>query len=131
MGRSSNRVTVSGKLTRGRDDALIAKWNAIPKGQRNQYLKDLLAGGGQVAVNRLQAALPLNFGVDTSGALEDLRGRIDWIAQAINDMPGYLENVITHVAANAPPAVSGAAPPGAVDSEKLARRKANIAKQSW
>ena len=73
------------------DADLLAWWESIAPGQRSDALRDLL----RLALGYHQ--LIAKPDADLSHVHED----IAWMRDALNELPGYVEQVIQHVAANA------------------------------
>ena len=97
------RITATIKMTFADDRDLIDWWQGIPLGQRNATLKEILRDhlareGGDyrprpvVAVPAREAALDPHL-------LTQLRDDAAWIRDALYDMPGYLEQLVTQVTA--------------------------------
>lgn len=108
------------------DADLLAWWEAIEPGARSDMLRELIrfALGYQ----------PLRE--KPADILADVRQDVVWMRAALNDLPGYVERVIQHVAANTgvhiesqPPAASqnGHAKRDA-DSDRRAQR---MKKNRW
>lgn len=73
------------------DADLLAWWENIAPGQRSDALRDLL----RMALGYHQ--LTTKPDTDFSYVHDD----IAWMRDALNELPGYIERVIQHVAANA------------------------------
>lgn len=96
------RVTATIKMTFSDDSDLIDWWRSIPLGSRNATLKEILRdhiareGGdyrprSMVAISAGEAAFDLHL-------LTQLRDDAAWIRDALYDMPGYLERLVTQMA---------------------------------
>lgn len=73
------------------DADLLAWWEGIVSGQRSDALRDLL----RLALGYHQIVTKPD--TDLSHVHED----IAWMRDALNELPGYVERVIQHIAANA------------------------------
>jgi len=80
------------KVFEDSDSDILDWWEGIDEGERSDALRDLIRGylGKQPRRNKL-LTIPelLEVGQDTL-----------WIRDALNEMPGYLERLVQHVAAN-------------------------------
>lgn len=116
--RRRNRVSITLHFTPGVDDDLIAMLEQIPTGRRMSVVKKALRGilGGNPAL------------VDESPSMTEINGKLDWLQNALTDLPGYLERVIGQVAR------SGPSEPQAVETvapDVLAERAAKLKQRKW
>ena len=105
------RLTVTLKLTPGKDDDLIRWWLEQPVGERQRRIKALL-----------RAQLDAEY-----IAAQRHHDDVAWIREALADLPSYLEHVLR--SEQPPPGHSeGPAHLSAAEKERRARR---IARTSW
>ncbi len=132
----ARRMTATVKMTFTEDTDLIGWWNSIPRGSRNAVMKDMMRdymernrGGFRPVIPR---NLPQPFDPQRFTQVCDDAA---WIRSALNDLPGYMERVIQHVAAMQP--VGGAVgtyarePTKGFDDEEVTKREAKVRKAQW
>jgi hypothetical protein len=98
------------------DADLLAWWEGIVPGQRSDALRDLLRAA--LGYHHLVAKPDTN--------LTHLYEDIAWMRDALNELPGYVEQVIQHVATNAiiaQPENRSATDRGVQMSDDTARRR--------
>lgn len=80
------------KVFEDTDSDILDWWEGIDEGERSDALRDLIRGylGKQPRRNKLL----------TIPELLEVRQDTLWIRDALNEMPGYLERLVQHVAAN-------------------------------
>jgi hypothetical protein len=80
------------KVFEDTDSDILDWWEGIDDGERSDALRDLIRGylGKQPRRNKLLTILELL----------EVRQDTLWIRDALNEMPGYLERLVQHVAAN-------------------------------
>jgi hypothetical protein len=80
------------KVFEDSDSEILDWWEGIDEGERSDALRDLIRGylGKQPRRNKLL----------TIPELLEVRQDTLWIRDALNKMPGYLERLVQHVAAN-------------------------------
>jgi hypothetical protein len=133
------RVTATVKMTYSEDSDLIAWWNSIPRGSRNAVMKDMMRGyiehnrGGYRPIMPRNVPQPFDPGHFTQ-VCDDAA----WIRTALMDLPGYVERVIQHVAANGSVQSNSRSPTGNgvlqgedVSSEDAMRRENRMKKAKW
>jgi len=129
-------MTATVKMTFTEDTDLIGWWNSIPRGTRNAVMKDMMRdyiernrGGFRPVMPRNvpQPFDPLRF----TQMCEDAA----WIRSALNDLPGYMERVINHVAAMQPAGLAQGSyprePTASVDDNQANRREERVRKAKW
>jgi hypothetical protein len=80
------------KVFEDTDSDILDWWEGIDEGERSDALRDLIRGylGKQPRKNKLL----------TIPELLEVRQDTLWIRDALNEMPGYLERLVQHVATN-------------------------------
>jgi len=80
------------KVFEDTDSDILDWWEGIDEGERSDALRDLIRGclGKQPRQHKLL----------TIPELLEVRQDTLWIRDALNEMPGYLERLVQHVAAN-------------------------------
>ena len=80
------------KVFEDTDSDILDWWEGIDEGERSDALRDLIRGylGKQPRKNK----------VLTIPELLEVRQDTLWIRDALNEIPGYLERLVQHVAAN-------------------------------
>jgi hypothetical protein len=80
------------KVFEDTDSDILDWWEGIDEGERSDALRDLIRGylGKQPRKHKLL----------TIPELLEVRQDTLWIRDALNEMPGYLERLVQHVAAN-------------------------------
>ena len=116
------RITLTIKLTAGKDDDLIAWLASLPKGERQATAKQLLRD----AVRRLH---------DDENRLVQIGEDTAWLRAALSEMPTWMEGLLSRVVVpetseTAPPNVK-AARTGQLSTEGVTRREKRIAKATW
>lgn len=116
------RVTVTIKLTAGKDDDLLAWLAAFPKGTRQANVKRMLRD----AVRRQQ---------EDERCLAQIGQDTAWLRTALSEMPAWMEGLLSRMAVMQVPEVS---PPdtkpirtGQLSSTDKTRREKRIAKAAW
>jgi hypothetical protein len=116
------RVTVTIKLTAGKDDDLLAWLAAFPKGERQANVKRMLRD----AVRRQQ---------EDEHCLTQIGQDTAWLRTALSEMPVWMEGLLSRMAVMQVPEVS---PPdtkpirtGQLSSTDKTRREKRIAKAAW
>jgi hypothetical protein len=116
------RVTVTIKLTAGKDDDLLAWLAAFPKGERQANVKRMLRD----AVRRQQ---------EDEHCLAQIGQDTAWLRTALSEMPIWMEGLLSRMAVIQAPEVS---PPdtkpirtGQLSSTDKTRREKRIAKAAW
>lgn len=118
-----SRVTLTVKLTVGKDDDLIAWLSALPKGCRQAVIKDMLRGIVQQDHPEISDADQLaQIGQDTA-----------WLRAALSDLPNWMESLLSRVAVVQAFEPSGVKPArtGQLSTEGVTRREKRIAKTAW
>ncbi len=139
MGRKrARKKSIGFKANVETDQDLITWWEAIPAGERSEVLRDLvrLAISGEVR----------SGGKEHPSQLAQVQEDTAWIREAFLELPSYLEQLVSQVAAVAVvrptnrPADNGAAEPAddvmvepvaQVDQETLDRRRTRMSKAAW
>jgi hypothetical protein len=129
-------MTATVKMTFTEDTDLIGWWNSIPRGTRNAVMKDMMRdyiernrGGFRPVMprNMPHPFDPLRF----TQMCEDAA----WIRSALNDLPGYMERVISHAVAMQPAGVTHGSyarePTVNVDDSEANRREERVKKAKW
>lgn len=130
------RATATVKMTYNEDADLIAWWNSIPRGSRNAVMKDMMRdyiehnrGGYRPIMPR---NVPQPFDPERFTQVCDDAA---WIRTALMDLPGYIEQVIQHVAAVAPgngaPASNSTSHRTEVSDDAAERREQRMKKAKW
>lgn len=116
------RVTVTIKLTAGKDDDLLAWLTALPKGERQANVKRMLRD----AVRRQQ---------EDESCLAQIGQDTAWLRTALTEMPVWMEGLLSRMTVIQPSEVS---PPntkpirtGQLSTEGQTRREKRIAKAAW
>lgn len=115
-----NRHTLTLHLVPGKDDDLIQMFNAVPKSKRQIVFKKLLRG--QQA--NFDAAAPA---ASASEELRDMAEQIAWLVNALNEMPAWMETLLSKVAVARPAATSEPA----VSTETLDKRAQRLKASQW
>ncbi len=108
------------------DADLLAWWESIEPGDRSDCLRELI----RVALGYLPP--PTNPADD----LAAVRNDVAWMREALNDLPGYVEQVIQQVAAYAVVLPEARAPTAARNGPELSeqdasRREQHMKKAKW
>jgi hypothetical protein len=90
--KKHNYRMINFKVYYDTDQDILDWWEGIDEGERSDALRDLIRGylGKQPPRNKLL----------TIPELLEVRQDTLWIRDALNEMPGYLERLVQHVAAN-------------------------------
>jgi hypothetical protein len=95
------RATATVKMTYNEDSDLIAWWNSIPRGSRNAVMKDMMRNYIEHNRGGYRPIMPRNVPQPFDpGRFTQVCDDAAWIRTALMDLPGYVERVIQHVAAN-------------------------------
>jgi hypothetical protein len=95
------RATATVKMTYSEDSDLIAWWNSIPRGSRNAVMKDMMRSYIEDNRGGYRPIMPRNIPQPFDpGRFTQVCDDTAWIRTALMDLPGYVERVIQHVAAN-------------------------------
>lgn len=116
-----NRVTLTIHLYRGEDDDLITVLEKVPMGKRQMVYKKLLRG--QQA--NFDAAAPA---ASASEELRDMAEQIAWLVNALNEMPAWMETLLSKVTVARPAATSDEP---AVSTETLDKRAQRLKASQW
>ncbi|MEL6406258.1 MAG: hypothetical protein AAFR81_17945 [Chloroflexota bacterium] len=86
------------------DADILDWWEGIADGERSHVIRDVIrAYLGLPAVQRQAIAMPTTQSkIIQMPELVAVHENTEWIRKALNDMPGYIERVIHHVAAMQP-----------------------------
>lgn len=85
------------------DTDILNWWDGIADGERSHVIRDVIrAYLGLPAVQRTAIATPTQSNIIQMPELLAVREDTEWIRNALNDMPNYIERVIFHVAAMQP-----------------------------
>ena len=86
------------------DTDILEWWDGIADGERSHMIRDVIrAYLGLPAVQRKAIAAPTaQSNIIQMPELVAVHENTEWIRNALNDMPGYIERVIYHVAAMQP-----------------------------
>ena len=133
------RATATVKMTYSEDADLIAWWNSIPRGSRNAVMKDMMRGYIEHNRGGYRPIMPRNVPQPFDpGRFTQVCDDAAWIRTALMDLPGYVERVIQHVAANGSVQSNNRSPTGNgvlqaedVSSEDAMRRENRMKKAKW
>jgi predicted GIY-YIG superfamily endonuclease len=133
------RATATVKMTYSEDSDLIAWWNSIPRGSRNAVMKDMMRRYIEHNRGGYRPIMPRNVPQPFDpGRFTQVCDDTAWIRTALTDLPGYMERVIQHVAANGGLQTNRRSPTGqgvlqgeAVSNEDAARRENRMKKAKW
>ena len=133
------RATATVKMTYSEDSDLIAWWNSIPRGSRNAVMKDMMRGYIEHNRGGYRPIMPRNIPQPFDpGRFTQVCDDTAWIRTALMDLPGYVERVIQHVAANGGVQSSSRSPTGQgvlqgeeVSNEDATRRENRMKKAKW
>ena len=85
------------------DTDILDWWDGIADGERSHMIRDVIrAYLGLPAVQRKAIVAPNQSNIIQMPELIAVREDTEWIRNALNDMPNYIERVIYHVAAMQP-----------------------------
>lgn len=134
---NDNRITLTIKLSPGKDDALIDWWQGLPKGdyQSTDNTRQSLAKQALRRALNLPEAPTLAVTSD-SDEVEALRDHIkqleSWIERIANDLPGYVQTEIRKSLVNGaplpPPQVEGGA---RLEDSALEKREKRMKSSNW
>ena len=119
--RKYNRITITLHLVPGKDDDLIRIFSAIPMGQRANVLKKAIRGKQQLA-NEPQQPAP---------ELQDIRARVEWLQNAMTDLPGFVERLVQQVAHLPKSAAPQPETADIVDNATLQERAKKLKARKW
>jgi len=133
------RATATVKMTYSEDADLIAWWNSIPRGSRNAVMKDMMRDYIEHNRGGYRPIMPRNVPQPFDpGRFTQMCDDAAWIRTALMDLPGYVERVIQHVAANGGVHSNSRSPTGQsvlqaedVSSEDAMRRENRMKKAKW
>lgn len=133
------RATATVKMTYSEDADLIAWWNSIPRGSRNAVMKDMMRGYIEHNRGGYRPIMPRNVPQPFDpGRFTQVCDDAAWIRTALMDLPGYVERVIQHVAANGGVQSNSRSPNGHgvlqgedVSHEVAMRRESRMKKAKW
>jgi hypothetical protein len=133
------RATATVKMTYSEDADLIAWWNSIPRGSRNAVMKDMMRDYIEHNRGGYRPIMPRNVPQPFDpGRFTQVCDDAAWIRTALMDLPGYVERVIQHVAANGSVQSNNRSPTGNsvlqaedVSSEDAMRRENRMKKAKW
>jgi hypothetical protein len=133
------RATATVKMTYSEDSDLIAWWNSIPRGSRNAVMKDMMRGYIEHNRGGYRPIMPRNVPQPFDpGRFTQVCDDTAWIRTALMDLPGYVERVIHHVAANGGVQSNNRSPIGQgvlqgedMSSENALRRENRMKKAKW
>jgi len=133
------RATATVKMTYSEDADLIAWWNSIPRGSRNAVMKDMMRDYIEHNRGGYRPIMPRNVPQPFDpGRFTQVCDDAAWIRTALMDLPGYVERVIQHVAANGGVQSNSRSPTGNgvlqaedVSSEDAMRRESRMKKAKW
>jgi hypothetical protein len=133
------RATATVKMTYSEDADLIAWWNSIPRGSRNAVMKDMMRDYIEHNRGGYRPIMPRNVPQPFDpGRFTQVCDDAAWIRTALMDLPGYVERVIQHVAANGSVQSNNRSPTGNgvlqaedVSSEDAMRRESRMKKAKW
>lgn len=117
----STRVTLTVKMTTGKDDDLIDWLASLPKGERQALVKRLLRAAVQQRHDDEKRMAQI--GQDTA-----------WLRAALSEMPTWMEGLLSRVAVmQAPETLPDVKPTrtGQLSTEGVTRREKRIAKATW
>ncbi len=127
MGRKRNRrqhKVIGLKVYADCDADIINLWESIAVGERSDILRDLIrmAIGGRALKHQAPDMLP---------GLNDIKQDTDWIKDALNELPAYLERLLHNVQTVGdvqPQQRSQASAPPSLKEDDIARREARMKK---
>ncbi len=116
------RTTLTIMLTVGKDDDLIAWLASIPQGEKQPTVKRLL----REAIGQCQ---------DNGNQLAQIAKDTAWLRAALNEMPAWMEGLLSRISAMKPSEASNAnvkaVRTGQLSDEGVTRRARHIAKADW
>lgn len=106
------------------DADLLDWWESITTGDRSESIRELL----RIALGYYE------FAPETETGLAVVSEDIAWMRNALNDLPGYVERVIQHVASNVSiqpdvPLPQNSTP--AMNDEAARRREERMKRRQW
>ena len=132
----ARRMTATVKMTFTEDTDLIGWWNSIPRGSRNAVMKDMMRDYIERNRGGFRPVMPRNLPQPFDPKrFTQVCDDAAWIRSALNDLPGYMERVIQHVAAMQPVGVAVGTytrePTKVVDDKEVTKREAKVRKAQW
>jgi hypothetical protein len=132
----AKRMTATVKMTFSEDTDLIGWWNSIPRGTRNAVMKDVMREYIERHRGGFRPVMPRNVPQPFDPArFVQMCDDAAWIRSALNDLPGYMERVVQHVAAMQPFGAMANSPPhkavNGTDDEEARRREERMRKAKW
>jgi hypothetical protein len=132
----AKRMTATVKMTFSEDTDLIGWWNSIPRGTRNAVMKDVMREYIERHRGGFRPVMPRNVPQPFDPArFMQMCDDAAWIRSALNDLPGYMERVVQHVAAMQPLGAVANSPPrqavNGTDGEEARRREERMRKAKW
>jgi len=132
----ARRMTATVKMTFTEDTDLIGWWNSIPRGSRNAVMKDLMRDYIERNQGGFRPVMPKNLPQPFDPKrFTQVCDDAAWIRSALNDLPGYMERVINHVAAMQPTGMAHGSyardPTVSVDDNQANRREERVRKAKW
>jgi len=136
---STKRLPFTIQLTPGKDDDLIAQIKALPEGERNTAIKNVLRSGFALSGNN---PILHNAPIEPSD-LRELSERVATIQEMFNQLPEYLAEVMRETISQLPAATllqsANEQDPEPLEvedaprlsTEELAKREAKMKRQSW
>jgi len=116
-----SRVTLTVKLTVGKDDDLIDWMSSLPKGQRQALVKQVLRDAVQQHS-------------EDENRLAQIKQDTVWLRAALSDLPAWMEGLLSRIAVvqtPEPPPEIKPARTGQLSMEGVSRREKRIAKVAW
>ena len=116
------RVTLTIKLTAGKDDDIMDWLASLPKGERQASAKRML----REAVRRLH---------DDQNCLAQIGQDTAWLRAALSEMPTWMEGILSRIAVVQAPEASPldvkTTRTGQLSNDDVTRREKRIAKAVW
>lgn len=125
MTTAKKRETATIKMTPGKDDDLIRWFRKLPKGERNETLKNLLRAGLGKPIVDYHASVPEGL----PERLEALEAQLEIQAQWIDYLNRQLEGRTFVTSEGASPMLDEVQP--RVDDDLLQQRAAKLKKAKW
>lgn len=109
------------------DQAIIDWWESMDEGSRSDAIRDL--------IHQALGLRPRPRKTDLLPDLLELQQDTRWIRQALGDMPGYLERLVTHAGALQSTALPDARAPVVdgplLDEAESQRRERKLMRAGW
>lgn len=129
---ADNRVTMTIKLTPGKDDALIQWWESLQKGDytaqgesRQFTAKQILRRGLSIPEETVQPIAD----ADSLNRIAELES---WIQKIAQDLPSYVQNEIGKALATGAPLPTTQIQGGAqLDQQAIEKREKRLKNSSW